>query len=140
MFAALAALPAFSASAFSFCKLMLYIILVSKLHDASPKQIKKFEHVIHFKKNNLKFIKRPHLRRLYFSSLTFDVAISAIPTTSKLILIGTGISWSPENIKIVLLKQNIIPLINLVKLIVFLSIAARYLRTPVPGFEPGLPP
>ena len=58
----------------------------------------------------------------YFSNLKFDVAISAIPTTNKLILIGTGISWSPKNIKIALLRQNIIPLINLIKLKFFLSI------------------
>ena len=125
MLAAFAALPAFLARTFSFLQLFSDIILVSKLHDASPEQIKKFENIIHFKKNNSKFIKpkikRLHRRSLYFSSLTFDVAISAIPTTSKLILIGTGISWSPKN-KIALLRQNIIPLINLVKLMVFLSI------------------
>ena len=58
----------------------------------------------------------------YLSNLYFDVAMSAIPTTDKLILIGKGISWFPENIKTALLKQNIIPLINLIKLKVFLSI------------------
>jgi len=60
-------------------------------------------------------------RSLYFSSLTFDVAISAIPTTSKLILTGTGISWSPKN-KIALLKQNRIPPINWIGFAVLLYI------------------
>jgi len=63
MFAAFAAFSAFLARAFSFLQLFSDIILVSKLHDASPEQIKKFENIIHFKKNNSKFIK-PKIKRL----------------------------------------------------------------------------
>jgi len=70
---------------------------------------------------------RPSARALfYFRNLNFDVAIKAIPTTNKLSLMGTGISWFPDNIKIALLKQNIIPLINLIKLNVFLSMIIKY--------------
>ena len=45
-------------------------------------------------------------RSNYF--LYFDVAINAIPTINKLILTGTGISFSKKN-KTALAKQNAIP-------------------------------
>jgi hypothetical protein len=61
-------------------------------------------------------------RLFYLINLYLDVAISAIPAINKLILTGKGISSFPKNIKIALLKQSIIPLMNLIKLKVFLFI------------------